>query len=426
MVAVTLTPTNQTAIRQGIIDVPLFDPAYSVSANTSWIFSRSSDRPHFNDGFFVDANGLIQYQLDCVLTPFAKVTTERGSKVGGTSTGSKTGILKADSLALMTGFGFPTVVYSDHLLVTGGLSITDPKFPNTGFIWTNDRYGITPNINTQGDMLGFWVPGSEGIKNAAFYWGMETFDLIGPTLQRDYMLAPLVSGGPPTPPFEGFFGAPGTLGPFNVQGWTTANVSAFQARANAFTNFVNQNIIAYTTSSTVGGTNLFILSMHFVPGLGPLYGTFAAMMFDDPNIQTIINDLAFDIQGTNFGWVISWQGSNYPLIQGQGSQSILLTCSIDPDSDLFGFRYAPIRWNTKTTKAAAAVSAPGIPNIKIDPNGIMYMQASGSGSDPTYVGNSAGLDINIPGVQIPTNDLTGNLALPSFCPCSPVAVDIAG
>ncbi|MGH3273586.1 MAG: hypothetical protein ACRDNZ_04575, partial [Streptosporangiaceae bacterium] len=132
---------------------------------------------------------------------------------------------------------------------------------------------------------------------------------------------------------------------------------------------------------------------------------------------------------TEYGLLAYWQG-NPIYVPGQVYQAMLVAVETDGVNIRLG-NWAPIIFKPQTATAeilAGKGTGQGDAGMKIDPAGIFYYDGgyafpSGPGGVGTYVANSKGLNIGLPAPVISPRI---NIPIPSFCPCSPVAVPVAG
>lgn len=404
------------AAKTAPITVPLFDPVYAITG-TGLTFSRSSPWPHFMNDFRLQSNGAVTYENSQVLTPFGVSTLTRGSTGSGSPSGNAKATFYADKDMVLSSGGLTENYHANNTLAVGGgiqtLGNAGAPFDATNVGTTPVYRGFEPYFIWNRLIQAEWLYGQLAVV-------LDFLTLDAASNDCDAMMPfPLVSGD--TPDFA--YGAFSQ----NFFAWRSVITSHILRLTNAFSNGIGKNIYAVELNTTFSGTSLFLFS--FDSSLAPAGSSsnLNALTFDDANIQALINAGNYELQGTNFGWLISWSKGTYELIKGQGVQSILLTTAVDPQGNrIYAPSYAPILLQPRTTKAANMSGLSNIADMKIDPNGILYMRSTGGGSDPTYVANSQGLDLSIPGITIDASKLTGNLALPSFCPCSPVAVPVGG
>ena len=214
-------------------------------------------------------------------------------------------------------------------------------------------------------------------------------------------------------------------------GWTFAG-NPFPVLASFALNknkggFAGANIswLALTSGGLLNGAILQILPVVITINsiaMEPSVGT--SVLFDDANLNA---GFLGQIQGTNFGLLMSWPSSAYAPVASQGSQTILISGDYIPQDPSVGnlpsfknLRYSYLQWQPQTAKANAAVIQNNYPAVTIDPNGVAYLK--GPNTNPTYVSNSKGIYLS-PGIPI---NVTPGIGLNSWCPCSPVAIPVGG
>ena len=434
-----------TALQQAPIDVPLFDPPYSLPDTTGGNFSRSSAWPFYCDlmnvtqgpGSSPSKRSVISYKKSSVLTPFSIATFEGGNVASGVSVpfinrySTYHGNISFDLSAYQS--ASVNIPGSASLLIPAGGSIIDGSLNNWNFWSQGSADYASPSLAEGQDPLLMWIYNSAlgGPYDYALCAGFPTLDTLPVLgLTRNYFVVSL------NEQFLAPFAYPGATKPyknFNVPGWYAGGaINMAQFNYACMMGFYDQQAANWTVETT--GINFNGTRLHMIPiNYEGLQTTGYNFLFDVAGLQAMINAGAgnFVCSNSRFGMTLSWQTSTFSLIPGQGSQTIFITGKFDPGGNqtppMFSeLKWAPIRWRPQTTNAHAAVIATGIPDIKIDPNGIVYLHAKGGGSMPSYVANSAGLDITIPGVLVDMSKVNLNMALPSFCPCSPVAVPIGG
>jgi hypothetical protein len=286
-------------------------------------------------------------------------------------------------------------------------------------VWFNNKWGLGTGQPRAGLPLGFWlVPDNEDNSVSNFYMASEVLAIP----QKNWIITQVTTGYTP-PPGSDFFAAT-DQGAYNLLGYSTANSDRLFTAASAFTQLVGRNTVRYSSTVVLNNSNIHILAFYMLNSGELEYNPIQSILFDDPALQTlnINSNLNWAAGGgCDFGFVCVFNSSLYAPIKGQKWQALLLTGSYVGPGFFQNIRYSYLRFNPQNTFVANLLNG-NAPNIKIDRSGIVHY------APPLQMGvaNSFGIDVKIPGVQIPVNELTGNIGLPSFCPCSPVAIDTAG
>ena len=434
-----------TALQQAPIDVPLFDAPYSVPDATGWGFSRSSPWPFFCDGMNVSQGpgsspskrATITYKKTGVLTPFSLATFTGGNIGVGTTVPSINrystfhGNLSFDLSAFQS--ASVNIPGSSSLLIPAGASISGGSLNDWNFWSSASADYASPSFVEGQDPLLMWIynsalGGPSGYALCAGFPTLDTLPVLG--LTRNYFVVSL------NEQFLLPFAYSGAVKPyknFNVPGWYAGGaINMAQFNYVCMMGFFDVQAANWTVETT--GINFNGTRLHMIPiNYEGLQTTGYNFLFDLAGLQTMINGGAanFICQNSRFGMTLSWQTSTFSLIPGQGSQTIFVTGKFDPGGNqrppaFSELKWAPIRWRPQTANANAAIQSTGIPDVKIDPNGVVHFHPKGAGATLTYVANSQGLDITIPGVSVDMSKANLNMALPSFCPCSPIAIPIAG
>ena len=383
------------------IDVPLFDPPYICPHDTNWSFG-AGPWPSFCNG--MTASGSfpnyqdILFKDDIVLTPFSLARAVAGavsfSAAPGTAIGSSPFFYGNQQIDLGLDGVYKSV---NSILVPAGLSTVDLSQPlDTLFL----AGGGNPVVESP--LCGFW-------KGSGLNVGWMGND-------NNFYLMPFIGGTfiQVAPAWTQPVGNPVYLaGTFMLQ---------------RFLNNGGKTPSLVQSNAQINGTLNHLLMLVIDPILTPAAYVGVSMLFDNPVLNGAFSP-AWAM--TEYGLLASWTGAP-ALIPGQTSQHMLVTGTYNADSPigqpaLENLFYAPLRLNARTETAGAAIGFGAI-DVKIDPNGIFYFHPGASFSPPSwpggggsYVGNSQGLDISIPGVPIMPSP---GLPFSSFCPCSPIAVPI--
>lgn len=433
-----------TAKRGGTVPVYLFDPPWRITGGyQNMNFTASSDRPHFTEFLnkaSVNVSNFTELK-EWVMTPPIATSLERkingGAGVGTNNTWASA-IYGVNSVTISSpNIGGGALRFTNDILPAGGASFVrsggnadDGSWGNKG----NFLFSTNPGIGFM-----FFFCGIPGGATSVLRYGFSQNN----TDQYDFSSANLVAGGPFVP------GATGVLSNANIQG---LNLSGFPGSSswiffcNAFNPGNGPNIIAMqnNAASPPNGTRLGILSAQItaptIPVPTPALGSNSVLSyitFDDPTLQGIINGGLgdFKIVGTNFGWLISFPTSSYPIVNPSYSgQIILLTGKLlvnplYPTGRFYNPQWFPLNLLPQTAKSFQASTLSGLIDAKLDPFGIMYVHDVSNGGSPdyTYVATSFGLDIPFPNLMVqPIKDAIWPIALPSWCPCSPVAIPVGG
>lgn len=383
--AANLSPAEFT----GITRVPLFDPPYKL-----WDNGPASRTINKDASYLVyTENKIGPSYRQAVLTP-TKLTTFQVNPFNNL-TGQAVSIHEGASMVSINALsGQAFSQFMQNILLPGGPSIAYNNYPFSN-IW------FPGNINTgwgrqfSGPIFRTWL-------NNQLYFAniVMVFNNIWLSPFFTPLKTPLVGNAPSGSTSQlctGSFQLSATK-PYNhtLTMWQNANGSAY---------------VMAVTYDSVGNFQRFDCNQ---------------ILTDNATINSgVLGNGNFNWSFSEYGILFWWNGAPV-FFPGQFYQAMLV--AFDPTSLNPRSTYTLLQFNPQTATAAAAVTSPGFGGgpMKIDANGIFYLDPGPNfgqgGFNGSYIANSFGLDINIPGIGTPLQPLNNGIPLQTFCPCSPVAI----
>lgn len=395
MTALNLSPKISTTGLASVIDVPLFDPPYKLWDNGPAIRNLNNDASYLcynNNGGFGDG------YRQAILTP-TKLTTWMNGTFQNPSGTWPFIHFGANVVSMVPQGGQNYTWIQQNILLPGGPSVDylAGTYPFT-LQWQQGNFNQGWGRQFFGPLFRTWF-------NSQVYIGN-----IGTTQANIYMTP---FNNPTKLPLIG-----------NAPSATLNNVfqGSFQFPA---TSIYRHTLFFIQTSS---GTAYVMPVTYDNSGNFQQFSAFQIVTDNAAINSAILSTGAYNFSFGDYGLLIWWAsgGSNPTPIPGQQYQAMLI--AFDPTSMFPNSTYALMRFHPQTSTAAQAVTvgAAGGSKMKIDANGIFYydpgVNFNFGGYTGSYIANSFGLDISIPGIGTPLQPLNNGIPLQTFCPCSPVAI----
>lgn len=403
----TITTVNPaTPLKySGAIQVPLFDPPYKVWDNFGGVKTAvPSPWPVYS----YNLPG-IAYRA-AILTATKVTTFQIGASFNGAVPNAFIHF-GTTAVAINGQTGATPSPILMHLLVPGGPSINPSS-------WPINNVAVYP-LGGQSNQTGWGRSGVNALTLAWFDGNLYISNITLNTGQTSYLVnlftpwqKPIVQTSPSGP-----------AGSFSVG-------NSFQLPA---TKSLNQTLMWMT-----GGTHLvpYIYPVVF-NALGQIVSLVATLLqFDNAALNTFIAAGAnYNISFGNYGVLIWWgtAGGGPVFFPKQSVQAILLSINVANNyinNNLISGQWASLQFLPQTSLSNGAIkqgyvtTAGRATYMQIDPSGIFYYDPGSSyqptGYNGSYIANSFGLDISIPGISLlPKNN---GIPLQAYCPCSPVAI----
>lgn len=374
-----------TAILNGIITVPLFDPDYTVTYTHSWNvgFCPFSIYPLISSRTLSTSNSAVRTCVEAyTIGPFGYGYTVGNSRLlAGASSSTSSEFMSLYGNILFTGCTgvYSVTGYTSFNVLPAGIGIGDVPASFSRSISSNPFSNVSTKIASVNNVgllntdtgPAFLVMHFDGNDDSyATYFNVAGLAQGNPIL--------LYTGGDYSP-------SSGSIVP-NRNGYGTnfgMNIASIQSIAS----------VATLTKNSFSGTGVL---------------TYNPIQFDETSVNDVFTPLTgftSHMQSTSFGHLISIGGGG--LFTGQSANALLLA----PDCSSYSLiRFAPQSTNTSNLISSALLNESV---MTIGPDGTFYFINEAS---PGYIANSFALNLSYQPVQAPTLNQP-SFTIPGLCGC---------